>query len=52
MPGSAKRIFAPGHPRLPSPAPGGRGWPGHLARRRAVPGHDVRIKRAESSRAI
>jgi len=43
MPGSAKRVFAPGHPRLPSPAPRGRGWPGHLARWRAVPGHDVRM---------
>jgi len=48
MPGRANCIGASGHPRLPSPAPGGCGWPGHLARQRAVPGHDVQIKCARS----
>ena len=30
-PGARSASSRLGHPRLPSPAPGGRGWPGHLA---------------------
>ena len=43
---------APAVPRLPSPAPRRRGWPGHRARSRAVPGHDVHHEAHLCARAI